>query len=85
MLQGSVAHEPTAVDVYPENWPVFRVFMAMQTQWHIGFNGRTGLIYSALPFVFRQLGISKKQHADVFEGLQVMEIETLLIQSKKRG
>ena len=44
----------------------------------------TGLDYNAIPPVFRLLGIPRKEWADLFEDLRVMEAETLRVQDQKR-
>ena len=37
-----------AVEVWPDNWPAFEIFISLQTQWQVGMSGRTGLRYEAL-------------------------------------
>jgi hypothetical protein len=39
---------PQDVEVWPENWNVVRLFMALATQWREGFHGRTGLVYASV-------------------------------------
>jgi len=70
--------------IWPENWPVLRVFLAMQTQWRMGMAGPTGLDYSALPVVEGRLGLGKKTQRRVFPALQIMEGEALKVFSEKR-
>lgn len=54
--------------------------MYMQTQWHIGLSGRTGLIYSEAWKWMTEQGITKrKQRQDVMWCLQVMEGEALRV------
>jgi hypothetical protein len=55
------------------------VFIAMQTQWRVGFGGPTGLDYNVLPSVMRMQRIPRKQWLDVFECLRVMEGEALQV------
>jgi len=63
------------IDVWPENWPVLRLFDAMRTQWRVGFSGAYGMDYNTLPVVMEMISIDDKQWA--FEGLRVMEDEAL--------
>ena len=59
------------MEVWPENWPVLRLFDAMRTQWRVGFGGAYGMDYGVLPTVMDFLGITDREYA--FEGLRVME------------
>ena len=63
------------MEVWPENWPVLRLFDAMRTQWRVGFRGAYGMDYNTLPVVMEMLSIDDRQWA--FEGLRVMEDEAL--------
>lgn len=76
--------EPEAVEVFPENWMPMQVFFGMQTQWRVGMNGATGLDYAALPVVENRLGVKKKDRAEVFEALQVLEGEMLAAWAEQR-
>lgn len=68
----------TDVAVWPENWTAWEVFSAMATQWQIsvGMSGAAyhGFNYAALPVVEARLGVRKKQRADTFARLRVMEM-----------
>lgn len=57
--------------------PTVEVFSAMGTQWNTGMAGLTGLRYEALPTVLRLLNVSRGEWGDIFQGLRVMEGETL--------
>jgi hypothetical protein len=74
-LKRSDFGEADAVESWPENWPVLRLFDAMRTQWRVGFSGAYGMDYNTLPVVMDMLSIDDKQWA--FEGLRVMEDEAL--------
>lgn len=67
------------VEVWPENWPAFRLFNAMSTQWRTGACGATGLDYTAITSVAELIGMKKKQLREIFPDLQVMEAEALLV------
>lgn len=72
------------VDVWPDNWPAFRLFNALSTQWRVGACGATGLDYTAIRDVADYIGINKKQIAEIFPDLQVMEAEALLVMSESK-
>jgi hypothetical protein len=65
------------VRVWPDNVTSVRVFISMQTQWHVSMNGRTGLIYAALPELWRRLKVPPADRDAIFHDLQVMEIAAL--------
>ena len=65
--------------VLPQNWPIVRAFMAVQTQWRYATSGhRLGLDYAGCQAAVQALGVGWRQ---VFAGLQVMEAEVLASQS----
>lgn len=49
------------------------VFLALDTQWRCGPIGPTGLDYCAIDPVMRLRGIEKRDRADVFEAVRIME------------
>ena len=72
------------VEVWPENWPAFRLFNAMSTQWRTGACGATGLDYTSIRDVAGYLGIKKKTIPEIFPDLQVMEAEALAVMGEAR-
>ena len=72
------------VEVWPENWPAFRLFNAMSTHWRTGACGATGLDYTAITSVAELIGMKKKQLREIFPDLQVMEAEALLVTSESK-
>lgn len=67
----------TDVAVWPENWTAWEVFSAMATQWQVsvGMGGAVyhGLNYAVLPVVENRLEVKKRQRADTFARLRVLE------------
>ena len=57
----------------PDTMTAVRVFLAMGTQWRIGFCGETGLDYSVLPEVWARLKVPEADRDQAFEDLQVLE------------
>ena len=60
-------------EVWPENWPSFEFFCAMQTQWNIGMSGATGLNYLVAFAFLDRMKIDKSEADILFFDLQVME------------
>ncbi|EJM92405.1 DUF1799 domain-containing protein [Pseudomonas sp. GM67] len=74
--------EEDDVEVWPDNWPVFRLFNALGTQWRTGACGATGLDYSVIREVASLIGIKKRQIPELFPDLQVMEAEALAVMAE---
>lgn len=72
------------VEVWPDNWPAFRLFNAMSTQWRTGAGGATGLDYTSIRDVASFLGIKRYQIPEIFPDLQAMEAEALLVMSDSK-
>lgn len=70
------------VEIWPDNWPVFRLFNALGTQWRTGAGGATGLDYSVIREVAALIGIKKRQIPELFPDLQVMEAEALAVMAE---
>lgn len=71
----ALAAESADLEVEPENWDVVMLFLRVQTQWRYSFGGPTGLDYTGVEAAMRLAGI--QQSADLFDGLQVMEVAAL--------
>lgn len=69
-------------EIWPDNWPVFRLFNALGTQWRTGPGGATGLDYSVVREVAILIGIKKRQIPELFPDLQVMEAEALAVMAE---
>lgn len=65
----------------PECWDAVRLYLASQTQWrYAGMNGvRTGLDYAGVEAARRNLRLPRS----AFQGVQVMELAVLRVQSEK--
>jgi hypothetical protein len=64
-------------EVESENWPTVVAFMAAQTQWRTGPDGRRiGLDYVAVDVLLRRRGI-EDERGSIFAGMQVMEFAAL--------
>lgn len=76
--------DDNAADIWPENLAAVNVFIALSTQWRVGMSGATGLDYNAIPPVLRLVGIPRKEWADTFECVRVMEAEAMKIMGESR-
>lgn len=72
------------VEVWPENWPIFGLFRRLQSQWHTGMAGATGLQYaSAYPLLDRTFP-EQADWDEAFEQLRVMESAALAEMSQDK-
>ena len=69
-------------EIWPDNWPAFRLFNALSTQWRTGPGAATGLDYSVVREVAILIGIKKRQIPELFPDLQVMEAEALAVMAE---
>jgi len=83
MLREDVA-AAEAIDVWPENWNVVLVFLALMTQWRIGFAGVTGLDYSALVAVMEINEVPRADRRQMFADIRVMEAAALEVLRSKQ-
>lgn len=61
------------MQVWQENLPTVKAFIAMDTQWRVGMSGATGLDYAALPVVLRLSELPRKSWPEVFQDIRLME------------
>ncbi len=76
------ADEP--VEVWPASVPAVNVFLALSTQWRMGFNGFIGLDYGVVPAVMRLCGVPHADRREMFEDLRVMEDAAMLVMAEER-
>lgn len=70
--------------MWPDNLSAVNTFIAMATQWRLGPGGPIGLDYVALPAVMRLTGVAKKERAEVFDAIRVLEDAALEQMRKKQ-
>jgi hypothetical protein len=73
----TVADYEEEAEVWPENWPVFRFFLMMQTQWDVGMAGRTGLKYQVLFDLMDRQQLSGDEWQEMFDDIRAMEAAAL--------
>lgn len=59
--------------LWPENVPVFDIWMSLQTQWFTEMGIRTRLDYGAVDVAMRMRGVGKKDRSEFFTCIQAME------------
>ncbi|MFI3270568.1 MAG: DUF1799 domain-containing protein [Pseudomonadota bacterium] len=64
-----------------ENVDAWRLWLALQTQWRIGFNGRTGLDYNAMYLVANTL--NTVINPEMLGKIQALEFATLSYQDEQ--
>jgi hypothetical protein len=86
---GLVADKPLSIDedfyLWPENEPVFWLWIAVQTQWRIGDGVRHALDYPGVKVVMQMRGMKKREQGSIFSLIQMMEIECLNEWARKRS
>lgn len=69
--------------MWPENQLAARVFLQLETQWHYQATMsaliRQGLRYEALAATLSMMQIEGARHAEVFEGVRLMEAAALAV------
>lgn len=71
--------------MWPDTVPAVNTFIAMETQWRVGFAGAIGLDYAALPAVLDLMEVVPADRHDLFADLRVMEGHALDLMRKKNG
>ena len=82
-LEQSESFKKNEQGIYPDNQKIVDVFIDMMTQWRPGTAGIIGLVYEALPVIWKARVIKRKQQGEILDGLQVMERAALEIFHKK--
>jgi len=79
---------PTNFELWPEHALAWDVYLGCSTQWNVstglGVVFWNGLNYTGVEMVMRQYRVPDDQAPDVFEQIQVLERETLLIVNKPK-
>ena len=70
--------------LWPEHLSALSLWRDVQTQWRVGWNGRTGLDYAGVRFCLDLAGLCGDELRQRFEELQIMERAALLAWSEMR-
>jgi hypothetical protein len=66
-----------SIEIWPENWAAFTLFVNLQTQWRMGPRGATGLDYQVMLALIARLDLSKAEEEQIFRDMRTMEIAAL--------
>ena len=75
---------PDFFEVLVENWKALSCFQQLATQWRIGFNGATGLDYTAVINFLQLQGGNRKARKELFEEIQLIEAGALAAMSEAK-
>lgn len=70
-------------ELFPDNAKALEVFDKLATQWRRDGGIRTGIDYAALPVVASALGVRQRDRRQLFNDIQVMERETLMVDAER--
>lgn len=59
--------------LWPENEPVWILWLGVQTQWNVGLGGATGLRYEGVRVALEFSGIKRRQWSWAFDCIRSME------------
>lgn len=65
--------EQATVMVWPDSADAYREFMAIQTQWRMGFGGPIGLDYNVLYHRLDRLNLSPERREELEQEITVIE------------
>lgn len=83
---GDARPKPDMFYLWPCNLRVFNIWHGIQTQWHVGMGGRTGLDYAGVLAYLREvLRIKPREVPQIFSSLQAMEFAALQAWSDKQS
>jgi hypothetical protein len=63
--------------LWPENLPVFNFWLTIQSQWFWSEGQRTGLNHAGVEVNLKYAGLKRKQRAEYFQMIRVMEMACL--------
>jgi hypothetical protein len=66
------------VELWPENWPAWCLFVDIQTQWRTsGMGGPSGLDYGPLFKLMEHQGLTGKEWREMFDDIRALESAAL--------
>ncbi|MFC3873320.1 DUF1799 domain-containing protein [Neisseria musculi] len=73
------------VEVWPCNRRAVELFIAVSTQWRVGFSGAYGLDYGAVAAVMDMQGIKRKSRRSLLRKIRLMEREVLSMWAEREN
>lgn len=74
-----------AVWIWPENLSAWGFWLRVQTQWRVGFSGRSGLDYGGVRVAMDLLGVDRRDRGELFRMVQAMECAALGVWAERRA
>ncbi|MEN9923914.1 MAG: hypothetical protein RL268_40 [Pseudomonadota bacterium] len=73
--------------IWPENERAWRLWLEVQTQWRVGFDGKTGLDYAGVQACMELRRIPRRVRSGLFRLLHAMELAALGVwrEARERG
>ncbi len=85
-LDGAGARDQgDVVWIWPENLPAWGFWLRVQTQWRVGFSGKSGLDYAGVRVAMDLLGIKRQDRGELFGWVQAMECAALGVWAERRA
>lgn len=72
------------VDIWPENWLPYQIFVSLSTSWNVGPGGPVGLQWQAVPVWLDLFKVKSKKRYEVAQALRIMEAAALKAMSEDR-
>ena len=63
--------------LWPENERAWRLWLQVQTQWRVGFDGKTGLDYAGVRACMELRRIPRRLRGQLFQQIHAMELAAL--------
>lgn len=78
-MAGGTAAQPddSTVCLWPENARAWGLWLRLQTQWRVGFDGKTGLDYAGVRACLDLCRIPRRLRARLFDLVHAMELAAL--------
>lgn len=76
-------YEDDYVECWPDNWPAFRLFADLSTQWRTAMTSFIGLDYSVLFHRMDRMHLSQDDYDDLFADIRTLEGAALVVLNRK--
>lgn len=89
-IEQALGHRrPAECEVWPENWPTWRAWLELATQWRV-IAGAAGVIhqgieFASVPLALELAGVTADERSAVLHGLKEMEQAALTALNERDG
>ena len=63
--------------MWPENWPIYKLFCDVSTQWLMGPTGPCGLNHAIALSRLERMKLSDSEYERIYQGFRIMEVAAL--------